>query len=195
RDRGDADPGCPVLEPRARGVAAGAGTGPGEDRPHGDRAGRRLRAGAGCGPARGRDPAVKRLFGTDGIRGLAGEYPLHELAVERMVLDGREETGGSPGAAAPAAAASGPQSLQSADLAARYLAWLQGAVDPGASLSGWRIVLDCANGAASELGPELYRRLGATVTAVNARPDGRNINEDCGALHPEGLAQEVLRQK
>jgi len=118
-----------------------------------------------------------------------------ELAVERLVLDAQEETRGSPGAPAPAAATSSPQSLQSADLAARYLAWLQGTVDPGASLSGWRIVLDCANGAASELGPELYRRLGATVTAVNARPDGRNINEDCGALHPEGLAQEVLRQK
>jgi len=115
-----------------------------------------------------------------------------ELAVERMVLDGQEETRGSSGAAA---AASGAQSLQPADLAARYLTWLQKTIDPGASLSGWHIVLDCGNGAASELGPELYRRLGATITAVNARPDGRNINEDCGALHPQGLAREVLRQK
>ena len=117
-----------------------------------------------------------------------------ELAIERMVLDGQDGTRESPGAAAPVAA-SGQPSLRPADLAARYLTWLQGTVDPGASLSGWRIVLDCANGAASHLGPELYRRLGATITAVNARPDGRNINEDCGALHPQGLAQEVLRQK
>jgi len=116
-----------------------------------------------------------------------------ELAVERMVLDGQEETRGAPRTATPAAP--GPPSLQPADLAERYLAWLQETVAPGASLSGWRIVLDCANGAASDLGPELYRRLGATITAVNARPDGRNINEDCGALHPQGLAQEVLRQK
>ena len=119
-----------------------------------------------------------------------------EQAVERMVLDGQGKADGAPDAAVPVSAPPGPPSpLRPVELAARYLAWLQGTVDPGASLSGWRIVLDCANGAASELGPELYRRFGATITAVNARPDGRNINEDCGALHPEGLVQAVLRQK
>ncbi len=56
-----------------------------------------------------------------------------------------------------------------------------------------RVVLDAANGAASELAPELLRRLGADVTAINAEPDGSNINEGCGALHPEVVAAEVVR--
>ncbi len=113
-----------------------------------------------------------------------------ELAIEREVLDGRDPAGGR---VAPVAAATGHAPVAPADLAARYLGWLRGAIEPGATLAGWHIVLDCANGAASLLGPELYRGLGATVATINARPDGRNINEDCGALHPQALAQEVLR--
>jgi phosphoglucosamine mutase len=54
-------------------------------------------------------------------------------------------------------------------------------------------VLDCANGAASQLAPELFRRLGASVTVVNHEPDGRNINLDSGSLHPEKLQNEVVR--
>ena len=61
-----------------------------------------------------------------------------------------------------------------------------------ASLSGRKIVLDCANGSASHLGPELFRMLGATVIATSCEPDGRNINLNCGALHTEALKQAVL---
>jgi phosphoglucosamine mutase len=65
----------------------------------------------------------------------------------------------------------------------------------GASLEGFRIVLDCANGAAYELGPELFRSLGADVVAMNVLPDGRNINAGCGSLHLEGLQQRVVAEK
>ena len=58
-------------------------------------------------------------------------------------------------------------------------------------LSGIRIVADCANGAASELAPKLLANLGADVLAINDRPDGRNINLDCGSLHLDGLRQRV----
>ena len=54
------------------------------------------------------------------------------------------------------------------------------------------VVVDCANGAASELAPTLYRRLGATVHAIHAAPDGRNINVACGALHPEVVGAAVV---
>ncbi len=64
----------------------------------------------------------------------------------------------------------------------------------GASLKGRRIVLDCANGSASYLGPELFARLGAEVVAIACRPDGRNINLNCGALHVEPLRAAVLAQ-
>ena len=73
----------------------------------------------------------------------------------------------------------------------RYLAHLMDAAE--APLGGMRVVVDCANGAASELAPELLRRLGATVHAINAEPDGKNINEACGALYPEVVAAEVVR--
>jgi phosphoglucosamine mutase len=73
----------------------------------------------------------------------------------------------------------------------RYLEHLIDAAE--ASLDGMRVVVDCANGAASELAPELLRRLGAEVLAIHADPDGKNINDGCGALYPEVVAQEVVR--
>jgi phosphoglucosamine mutase len=59
-------------------------------------------------------------------------------------------------------------------------------------LAGLHVVLDCGNGAASRLGPELFERLGARVEAICASPDGLNINLDCGALHVEKLRERVL---
>jgi phosphoglucosamine mutase len=56
------------------------------------------------------------------------------------------------------------------------------------------MVVDCANGAAYELAPELFRRLGARVIAINNEPDGRNINRDCGSLHIEGLQRRVVAE-
>src|SRR5204862_67467 len=55
-------------------------------------------------------------------------------------------------------------------------------------LTGLDVPLDCANGAAYRAAPEIFRRLGASVTALAAEPDGRNINEGCGATHVEVLA-------
>jgi len=62
-----------------------------------------------------------------------------------------------------------------------------------ARLDGMRVVVDCANGAASDFTPALLAGLGADVTAINASPDGHNINEGCGALHPDVVAAEVVR--
>src|SRR3954470_15618962 len=58
-------------------------------------------------------------------------------------------------------------------------------------LSGKRILLDCANGAAYRVGPEIFRRLGADVDVVADEPDGRNINAGCGSTHIEGLAESM----
>jgi phosphoglucosamine mutase len=73
-----------------------------------------------------------------------------------------------------------------------YLAGLRQSVLPGARLAGMKIVLDCANGAASELAPELFRSLGASVIAIHNTPDGRNINAGCGSLHPEIMRKRVV---
>lgn len=58
-------------------------------------------------------------------------------------------------------------------------------------LTGARVVLDCGNGAACQLAPDLFSRLGAESIAINRTPDGRNINLDCGAMHVEGLRDAV----
>jgi len=72
-----------------------------------------------------------------------------------------------------------------------YLKGLRKAVLDGAKIGGMKIVLDCANGAASHLAPWLFRSLGAEVVAMNDAPDGRNINANCGSLDPEGMQKRV----
>jgi phosphoglucosamine mutase len=59
-------------------------------------------------------------------------------------------------------------------------------------LHGVDVLLDCANGATYEVAPEIFRRLGATVTAIADAPDGRNINAGCGSTHIDGLAERVV---
>lgn len=76
-----------------------------------------------------------------------------------------------------------------------YLDFLKSHVLEGANLSGYRIVLDCANGAAYQLGPELFRALRADVVATAVNPDGRNINAGCGSLHLESLQQRVVKEE
>src|SRR6266849_5475881 len=73
-----------------------------------------------------------------------------------------------------------------------YLEYLRGRLIPGAKLAGVKLVLDCANGAASQLAPALFRSLGAQVIAIHNKPNGRNINDGCGSLHPENLRKKVI---
>ena len=76
-------------------------------------------------------------------------------------------------------------------LRSRYLQHFSGDF-PLLDLTGVAIIADCANGAASELAPLLFRKFGAAVKTINAEPDGRNINRECGSLHLEGLRLEVM---
>lgn len=73
----------------------------------------------------------------------------------------------------------------------RYLAHLVASAD--ARLDDMHVVIDCANGAASQVAPAFLRRLGAQVHPIHADPDGKNINDGCGALYPEVVAAEVVR--
>jgi phosphoglucosamine mutase len=82
-----------------------------------------------------------------------------------------------------------PPEVNEADRA-EYVHFLLAAV-PGLSLAGRRIVIDCANGAASSVAPQLFAGLGGEVVITHASPNGRNINQNSGALHPEIVAAEV----
>ncbi len=84
--------------------------------------------------------------------------------------------------------------VQAGPLQLRYLDYLADDIGRGLSLSGIKLVIDCANGAASALAPALLERLGATVIAINNTPDGRNINLNCGSLHTEPLQLEVVKR-
>lgn len=126
------------------------------------------------------DNGVK-LFSHEGMK-----FPdAEEEAIEAKITRLRKE----------AAPAKRPRLTAKHALHTEYLEFLRSRVLPGAKLSGFRIVLDCANGAAYQLGPELFRSLGARVAAMCVHPDGRNINAGCGSLHLEGLQMRVVKEK
>jgi phosphoglucosamine mutase len=126
-----------------------------------------------------------KLFGGDGFK-LADSV---ELAMEDEILQHAAQI------AAPDPAALPPVEDNPA-FQADYIQFLIDCV-PGLSLAGLKIVADCANGASAAVAPELFRRLNgaASVTLLNIDPDGHNINSNCGALHPNSVAAEVVARK
>lgn len=77
------------------------------------------------------------------------------------------------------------------DARGRYIVFLKNTFPAQYTLDDFHIVLDCAHGATYGVAPHVFEELGATVTAVGVDPDGKNINKDCGALHPEIMAEKV----
>ena len=124
-----------------------------------------------------------KLFGPDGYK-LADAI---ELAIEEEIFKHLET------AQAPDLGTLAAPEVNEADRA-EYIRFLLAAV-PGLSLDGKKIVVDCANGAASSVAPQLFAELKGTVLITHASPDGRNINEHCGALHADVVAAEVLKHK
>jgi len=225
----------------------------------------------------------KRLFGTDGIRAVAGEEPLDPSTVRRFgaalaqrlggprIVLGRDTRESGPwlrDALTAGCAAQGGEAVDAGVVTTPGLAWIlrhggfdagvmisashnpfadnglkafdrdgcklgddvereieslildHGIADPGANgaspsvdvsgvdgyvehllgttgarrLDGLSIALDCANGAACEIAPRVFRELGADVHAIGVEPDGRNINLDCGSLHLDRLAAFVRKE-
>ena len=126
-----------------------------------------------------RDNGIK-LFGADGFKLPDAE----ELAIEEEILHhaARMETARIADAA--------PLTDDTA-LREDYIEFLIRCV-PGLDLAGLKVVADCANGAASAVAADLFKKLGGdAVTLLHTTPDGRNINEHCGALHPDHVAAEA----
>lgn len=130
-----------------------------------------------------------KLFGPDGFK-----LPdATELAIEEEIFAQLARANGTSTIASATWDAAGAPAVKEADRA-EYIRFLLASV-PGLSLDNHRLVIDCANGAASAVAPQLFADLGGTVAVTHASPDGRNINAGCGALHPEVVAAEVLRHK
>jgi phosphoglucosamine mutase len=110
-----------------------------------------------------------------------------EKAIEKSVFAALED-GGPPDPR-------GVQGSVDRSLVEKYVSYLTEQIGAGLSLSGLRMVVDCANGASSEIAPKVFAQLGANVIAINVEPDGRNINLNCGSLHIEGLQERVKAEK
>jgi phosphoglucosamine mutase len=133
-----------------------------------------------------RDNGIK-LFGPDGFK-LPDSL---EASIEEEIVRHAEE------AVAPEVS-SLPDVEDNLALADDYIQFLIDCV-PDLRVNGMRIVADCANGAASAVAPKLFARLGAQIPAafalLNIAPDGRNINDGCGALHPQWVAAEAQKRR
>jgi len=97
------------------------------------------------------------------------------------------------GAAERGAAVHDPKVRTDPAYAAEYAAFLKGALAGVAFPRRLKVALDCANGAASEVAPDVLRELGFEVVAGGCSPDGKNINKGCGSLHPHDLAKTVVK--
>jgi phosphoglucosamine mutase len=119
-----------------------------------------------------------KLFGPDGYK-LPDAV---EIAIEEEIFRRLATTTATPPQTVP-------PPVNETDRA-EYVRFLLATV-PHLTLNGKRIVIDCANGAASSVAPQLFSGLGGEVVITHASPDGRNINKECGALHPEVVAVQV----
>lgn len=81
------------------------------------------------------------------------------------------------------------------DATGRYIEFCKGTVPQGFNMSGWRVVLDCANGATYNAAPAVFKELGATVTTIGNVPDGFNINHQCGSTHMQTLQDKVIEEQ
>jgi phosphoglucosamine mutase len=128
-----------------------------------------------------RDNGIK-LFGGDGFK-LPDAVELEiEEEIERHAADVK--------APDPAKL---PAVVDNHVLQSDYIEFLLASV-PGLQLKTLRVVADCANGAAAAVAPELFRRIGGDMALLNIAPNGRNINDGCGALHPSWVATEVKKR-
>ena len=108
-----------------------------------------------------------------------------EAQIEKLVFSGEVEK------IRPSAENIG-KAVRIDDALGRYIEFAKSSFPKGLTLEGVKIVLDCGHGAAYKSSPCVLRELGADVIVVNNQPDGKNINENCGSMHPEAMCQKVV---
>ena len=124
-----------------------------------------------------------KVFGSDGYK----LYDEEEEEVERYVFSENISTDHIKGNKIGKA-------YRIDDARGRYIEYVKATINNN-SLEGLRMVIDCANGAAYAVAPDIFSELGAEVIVLNNKPDGLNINYECGALHPEVIQQKISEVK
>ena len=127
-----------------------------------------------------------KFFSRDGFK-LPDEA---ELRIERLALGTPAEADGEFQTLRPTATLIG-QAQRIDDAIGRYVVFLKSVFPRELTLDGVTVVVDCAHGAAYKVAPAVFEELGAKVIRLNVKPDGKNINEGCGAVHPEAMARAV----
>jgi phosphoglucosamine mutase len=126
-----------------------------------------------------------KIFGNDGFK-LPDET---ENYMEELILSGEIERLPKPEASEIGRA------RRIDDAQGRYIVYLKNTFPRNLTLEGLKIVIDCAHGAAYRVAPTVFEELGAEVILLGDRPNGKNINKDCGALYPENMASVTREQK
>ncbi|HEX9051531.1 MAG TPA: phosphoglucosamine mutase [Anaeromyxobacter sp.] len=130
-----------------------------------------------------------KFFSRDGFK-LADEL---ELQIERLVLDAGDDEGAEDFRALRPTATRIGKAKRIDDAIGRYVVFLKSIFPKELTLDGLTVVVDCAHGAAYHVAPSVLEELGAKVIAIGVKPDGKNINDGCGAVHPEGMARAIAK--
>ena len=125
-----------------------------------------------------------KIFAADGFK-LPDEVEANLEQRMEAIAEGRGEAGTAPDAIGKA--------IRIGDARGRYVQFLKNVFPKERTLDGIKVVVDCAHGAAYHCAPQVFEELGAHVIALGTDPDGRNINDGVGALHPENMAAEVRK--
>jgi phosphoglucosamine mutase len=125
-----------------------------------------------------------KFFGRDGFKLVDGMEDEISRLVVNGEIDGMRPTAEEIGTA-----------RRIDDAVGRYIEFAKASFPKGMRLDGLRIVCDCANGAAYKVAPYSLRELGAEVIPIHCSPNGRNINEACGSVHPEDMRATVIRER
>jgi phosphoglucosamine mutase len=124
-------------------------------------------------------------FADNGIKVFSGKGEKFtertEREVEAIIADGSWT-----------ARAGEPAHVPHEDLVGAYLDHLRAVAEGSPSLAGFRLAIDCANGATTTVAPQLFSSLGLDIEVIGDQPDGRNINLHCGSTHPEQLSRVVV---
>jgi len=124
-----------------------------------------------------------KIFGPDGFKLPDGEEQEIERLLTSPELDEAKVTGAAIGRA-----------VKIEDARGRYVVFCKGTFPNRLSLDGVKMVVDAGHGAAYVVAPAVFTELGADVITLGIKPNGKNINRECGALHPEHMAGEVVRR-
>jgi len=133
-----------------------------------------------------------KFFSRDGFK-LPDEL---ELRIEQLVLDEAQGDAGAEDfrALRPTATRIG-KAKRIDDAIGRYVVFLKSIFPKDLTLDGLTVVVDCAHGAAYHVAPAVFEELGAKVITLGVKPDGKNINDGCGAVHPEGMARAIQKHR